>query len=36
MTDNGSARRSRDFAEPVASAGLRHLRTRPYSRSLIF
>ena len=31
MTDNGSAYRSRDFASAIAAAGLRHLRTRPYT-----
>ena len=31
MTDNGSAYRSRDFAEDIAAASLRHIRTRPYT-----
>ena len=31
MTDNGSAYRSHDFRAACASAGLRHLRTRPYT-----
>lgn len=31
MTDNGSAYRSRDFAAAIAAAGLRHIRTRPYT-----
>ena len=31
MTDNSSAYRSRDFASAIAAAGLRHLRTRPYT-----
>jgi transposase InsO family protein len=31
MTDNGSAYRSKRFAEAVARAGLRHVRTRPYT-----
>ena len=31
MTDNGSPYRSRDFAAAIAGAGLRHLRTRPYT-----
>ncbi len=30
MTDNGSAYRSRHFADAVATVGLRHIRTRPY------
>ena len=29
MTDNGSAYRSRHFADAVATVGLRHSRTRP-------
>ena len=31
MTDNGSAYRSHDFRKACASAGVRHLRTRPYT-----
>jgi transposase InsO family protein len=31
MTDNGSAYRSHDFRAACASAGVRHLRTRPYT-----
>ena len=31
MTDNGSAYRSHDFRTACASAGVRHLRTRPYT-----
>jgi transposase InsO family protein len=31
MTDNGSAYRSRDFRAACARAGVRHLRTRPYT-----
>jgi transposase InsO family protein len=31
MTDNGSAYRSRLFAQTVRQAGLRHIRTRPYT-----
>ena len=31
MTDNGSAYRSREFAAAIRDAGLRHLRTRPYT-----
>jgi transposase InsO family protein len=31
MTDNGSAYRSRHFADAVATAGLRHIRTRLYA-----
>lgn len=31
MTDNGSAYRSRRFAEALRQAGLRHVRTRPYT-----
>jgi transposase InsO family protein len=31
MSDNGSAYRSRQFAEAIATAGLRHIRTRPYT-----
>jgi transposase InsO family protein len=31
MTDNGSAYRSHDFRHACADAGLRHLRTRPYT-----
>ena len=31
MTDNGSAYRSHDFAAAIAAAGLRHIRTRPYT-----
>ena len=31
MTDNGSAYRSRTFATALATQGLRHLRTRPYT-----
>ena len=31
MTDNGSAYRSHDFARQIAAAGLRHIRTRPYT-----
>ena len=30
MTDNGSAYRSRPFADAVATVGLRHIRTRLY------
>lgn len=30
MTDNGSAYSSRLFAQTIQSAGLRHIRTRPY------
>ena len=31
MTDNGSAYRSKPFAEALRAAGLRHIRTRPYT-----
>jgi len=31
MTDNGSAYRSKLFAEALRAAGLRHIRTRPYT-----
>jgi transposase InsO family protein len=31
MTDNGSAYRSHDFRDACAGAGVRHLRTRPYT-----
>lgn len=31
MTDNGSAYRSRLFASRLAAAGIRHIRTRPYT-----
>ena len=31
MTDNGSAYRSRDFRTAIDEAGLRHIRTRPYT-----
>lgn len=31
MTDNGSAYRSQAFAAAIREAGLRHLRTRPYT-----
>jgi transposase InsO family protein len=31
MTDNGSAYRSHDFRHLCATAGLRHIRTRPYT-----
>jgi transposase InsO family protein len=31
MTDNGSAYRSHDFRRACAAAGLRHLRTKPYT-----
>ena len=31
MTDNGSAYRSHAFRKACAAAGLRHLRTRPYT-----
>ena len=31
MTDNGSAYRSQDFRAACARAGLRHIRTRPYT-----
>jgi transposase InsO family protein len=31
MTDNGSAYRSREFATALRQAGLRHVRTRPYT-----
>ena len=31
MTDNGSAYRSADFRKAVQDAGLRHIRTRPYT-----
>src|SRR4029453_2790449 len=31
MTDNGSAYRSHEFRNACASAGVRHLRTRPYT-----
>jgi transposase InsO family protein len=31
MTDNGSAYRSHDFRHRLAQAGIRHLRTRPYT-----
>ena len=31
MTDNGSAYRSKLFAQAVQSAGARHIRTRPYT-----
>ncbi len=31
MTDNGSAYRSHDFRKACRDAGLRHLRTRPYT-----
>jgi transposase InsO family protein len=31
MTDNGSAYKSHRFRETIAAAGLRHIRTRPYT-----
>lgn len=31
MTDNGSAYRSHDFSKRLASRGIRHIRTRPYT-----
>ena len=31
MTDNGSAYRSHDFRQRIAAAGLKHIRTRPYT-----
>jgi len=31
MTDNGSAYRSHDFRQRLAGAGIRHIRTRPYT-----
>lgn len=31
MTDNGSAYRSHDFRNHLAKAGIRHIRTRPYT-----
>ncbi|MGE6786748.1 integrase core domain-containing protein [Ensifer adhaerens] len=31
MTDNGSAYRSSLFTTALASAGIRHVRTRPYT-----
>ena len=31
MTDNGSAYRSRRFASALSEAGVRHVRTRPYT-----
>jgi transposase InsO family protein len=31
MTDNGSAYRSQAFRQQIAAAGLRHIRTRPYT-----
>ena len=31
MSDNGSACRSREFAAAIAAAGLKHIRTRPYT-----
>jgi transposase InsO family protein len=31
MTDNGSAYRSHDFHRAIDQAGLRHIRTRPYT-----
>ena len=31
MTDNGSAYRSREFAVAIGAAGLKHIRTRPYT-----
>ena len=31
MTDNGNAYRSHDFRNACASAGARHLRTKPYT-----
>ena len=31
MSDNGSAYRSRDFRDLLAGAGIRHVRTRPYT-----
>ena len=31
MSDNGSAYRSRDFRAAIDAAGLRHIRTRPYT-----
>jgi transposase InsO family protein len=31
MTDNGSAYRSHDFRKQLAQAGLKHIRTRPYT-----
>jgi transposase InsO family protein len=31
MTDNGSAYRSKLFAQTLADAGIRHVRTRPYT-----
>jgi transposase InsO family protein len=32
MTDNGSAYRSHDFRHRLAQLGIKHIRTRPYSR----
>jgi transposase InsO family protein len=31
MTDNGSAYKSHDFRRKIAEAGLRHIRTKPYT-----
>ncbi len=31
MSDNGSAYRSREFAAVIGAAGLKHIRTRPYT-----
>ena len=31
MTDNGSAYRSKLFAQALQQAGIRHVRTRPYT-----
>ena len=31
MSDNGSAYRSRDFRDLLTDAGIRHVRTRPYT-----
>ncbi|MBT1154772.1 DDE-type integrase/transposase/recombinase [Aminobacter anthyllidis] len=31
MTDNGSAYRSKLFAQALQGAGARHIRTRPYA-----
>ena len=31
MTDNGSAYKSRRFANPLRRWGIRHIRTRPYT-----
>jgi transposase InsO family protein len=31
MTDNGSAYKSRDFGSALVAAGVRHIRTRPYT-----